>query len=68
MREVFKELGLSDRLVVLSDGKKGVDFVKKLFIDEALRLTNESGNSLSDIAIIILDINMPVMLGNEAIV
>ena len=68
MREVFKELGLSDRLVVLSDGKKGVDFVKKLFIDEALRLTNESGDSPSDIAIIILDINMPVMLGNEAIV
>ena len=33
MKEVFKKLGLSDRLVVLSDGKKVVDFFKKLFID-----------------------------------
>ena len=62
MREVCKKLGLSNRLVEFSNGKKAVDFFQKL-----LTATGQD-DVISDVAILILDINMPVMSGNEAIV
>ncbi len=68
MRDICKNLGLSNRLIVFSDGKKVVDFFQKLYIEQTLRPATVQGDVLQDVAIVILDINLPVMPGNEVIV
>ena len=62
----FMDLGLAERLVILSNGGEVVNFFDSFF--ECLKGTGSQTNSSNlyqPIALLLLDINMPIMTGME---
>ena len=61
----FSELGLSERLVTLSNGGEAVNYFESIFErigDNGFAIENSSG-SYQPVALLLLDINMPIMSG-----
>lgn len=61
----FSELGLSERLITLSNGGEAVNYFESIFErigDNGFAIENSSG-SYQPVALLLLDINMPIMSG-----
>ena len=64
MTEICEELGLGERLRLFENGKEVVDyFIQAISMSE---LSQERGIPQCKVAILILEINLPVLTGNEA--
>lgn len=56
--EVFKENGIVDEVVLIKDGQKALDYFQR-------RSADDSDGKLSEINLIILDINLPRVNGTD---
>ena len=63
IRMNFGELGISDKLVLFSDGKNVVDFINGTLDAISIRDLEEGEKPLNPITLLLLDINMPVLDG-----
>ena len=64
MTSICEELGLGERLRLFENGKEVVDyFIQAISMSE---LSQERGIPQCKVAILILEINLPVLTGNEA--
>ena len=61
----FNDLGLSDRLQMFSNGKEAVIYFDRILSDCKQQRQNVVNNQ--PVSLILLDINMPIMTGIEAI-
>ena len=73
MRMNFGEMGISEKLVLFSDGKNVSDYFDEVLdaLDLSYKNANKSQGSdkvnptLQPVALLLLDINMPIMTGME---
>ena len=59
----FKDNGILDKLDVFSDGSEVVDYITTLLDDLTVSNHNDRHPPLHPIALLLLDINMPIMHG-----
>ena len=63
----FGDLGISDKLTIFSDGKNVVDHFKEILDDIANQAVVER-KPIQPVSLLLLDINMPIKSGLEAII
>ena len=66
MKLNFKELGKPDKLEMFSDGKETVDFFDGL-LNQFEEDRDSSNKELQPVSLLLLDINMPLMNGIDAL-
>ena len=62
----FKELGKPDKLEMFSDGKETVDFFDGL-LNQFEEYRDSSNKTLQPVSLLLLDINMPLVNGIDAL-
>ena len=66
MKLNFKELGKPDKLEMFSDGKETVDFFDGL-LNQFEEYRDSSNKTLQPVSLLLLDINMPLVNGIDAL-
>ncbi len=61
----FQDFGLSDNLILASDGEEVIDFIENNL--EKLNIENRLRPYVQPVALLLLDINMPMMNGLETL-
>ena len=62
----LSDLGLAKRLVMLSNGQEVIDYCDKLY-EDLYRSQTEGELPLQPVALLLLDINMPIKNGIETL-
>ena len=63
----LQDIGKADRLVSLSNGAEVVEYFDKIFEDIKSNPNRPNVTSIQPVALLLLDINMPIMTGIETL-
>ena len=66
MRMNFQDVGLEDKLLIMSNGKEVVDYIDRIF-ESIADNTEEEETPYQPVSLLLLDINMPIMDGLETL-
>ena len=62
-----QDLGITERLVIFQNGLEVIDFLNKLLNKETQEKLDENQDFYQPVSLVLLDINMPIMNGLEAL-